>query len=178
MPEDLRQSLLQALSSFTGSETTILGEAEAAYAEQPGYLDCLLTLIPSPEEALSAGATRLLKSAFEKGHTLDARQLAGLIIALPAIRAWQAKLHICQSVQYLALTPDLATALADWAEPLLSHKRPFLRAWSLSAYVTAAQAESGLADKARAHLGNADMDDAASVKARARALRKLYPSLS
>lgn len=160
--------LKHAISGFDGKATTLLGEAEARFGHQPGYLDKLIALMGEPEGMIQSAATWLLRSALESGRTLEAQQISGLVGACRGLTEWSAQLHVCQLVPKLELDPPQAQALADWLTPLLAHERPFLRAWALDAFCQMARYLPPLAGRARAALAAAHDDRSASVRARAR----------
>ncbi|MEL6533687.1 MAG: hypothetical protein AAFQ06_11675, partial [Pseudomonadota bacterium] len=70
LPQDLRA----ALTPFDGKATSLLGEAEAAFGGQAGYVEALIALIGDAEPYVGSGATWLLKSFFEQGGALSAQQ--------------------------------------------------------------------------------------------------------
>lgn len=171
MAISLIDMLRARLAQYDGRATTILGEAEAELGEEGDYLDALIRLSAEPGDHIADGATWLLKAALESGSSLKERQANALFAQLPQIMAWPAQLHLCQSVRYLPISSESARVLAEWAEPFLSHERPFLRAWSLDALARLAEkhpAYEGLYHKA---LAAAEEDPAASVRARARNLK-------
>lgn len=167
MTPDL-DNLRSALSAFEGKALTILGEIEAAYGTHSNYVDQLVALAGDPEGTISSGATWLLKSHLEKKGELSAAQTKSLVLGVFALEDWSAKLHLCQSVRFLNVTAALAEPLVSWLEPLLAHRRPFLRAWSLDALCRVATNHSQFRVSAQRALKTAHDDPAASVRARAR----------
>jgi len=192
LPQDLRA----ALTPFDGKATSRLGEAEAAFGGQAGYVEALIALIGDAEPYVGSGATWLLKSFFEQGGALSAQQTQTLIAALPSNETrdhpeardharngvgaahWSTQLHLCQSIRYLDLSgagsPNLrvsdlwVSGLWVWVEPLLTHKRPFVRAWSLDALAHLAKGQGQYRTNFEVALKRASEDEAASVRARAR----------
>ena len=178
----VQEDLRRRLQEFDGRAMSLLGEAEAALGGEPAYVDALVSLVADPEPFVGSGATWLLKSFFEKGGALSSEQTQALIAALPQEEKgahWSTALHLCQSMRYLDLrglgptslgsSPPWSTSLWLWVEPLLTHKRPFLRAWSLDALAHLAKADEGYQMDFEAALKRASEDEAASVRARARA---------
>ena len=124
---------------------------------------------------MGSGATWLLKSYFEQAGALSAEQTQTLIAALPSgdDAHWSTQLHLCQSMRYLDLSGNgvsgpVASSLWAWVEPLLTHKRPFLRAWSLDALAHLAREHKAYQADFEQALQRASKDEAASVRARAR----------
>lgn len=169
----LKAVLRERLSAFDGRAMSRLGEAEATLGGDPAYTDALLALVSDAEGLVGSGATWLLKSFLEQGGALSAQQTEALIAALPQEAKgahWSTTLHLCQCVGYLDLTSAGATSLCVWVEPLLTHKRPFLRAWSLDALAHLARAHEDYRAPFEAARARASGDEAASVRARARKL--------
>ena len=156
------------LAQFDGRATTLLGEAESAFHEQPGYRSALVQLAADAEGTVSSAATWLLKSWLEKGGAITARQTAELCSQLPGVTSWQAQLHLCQSIRFLDVTKGDADAVHRWLMPLLAHDRPFVRAWSLDALASLARQHSHLHAALAKALEHAGQDEAASVRARTR----------
>ncbi len=157
-----------ALLAFDGRALTILGEIEAGYGSHGDYVDHLVALADDPIDTVSSGATWLLKSYLEQRGELSSAQTKSLVACLGQVRDWRAQLHLCQPVRFLEVTDALAEPLVSWLEPLLAHRRPFLRAWSLDALCHVARHHARYRAKAQHALKTALADPAASVKARAR----------
>ena len=169
---DNLDALRDALTAFDGRATTILGEAEARFARQPGYLAALIDLAGDGEERVSGGATWLIKARLEAGGRLGASETTALLAKLATVTAWGAQLHLCQIAQHLTVSAGDAERLSRWLEGLLAHERPFLRAWSLDALCRIARQHDGYRARALDALEAGERDPAASVKARVRRLRK------
>ncbi|MEO1027667.1 MAG: hypothetical protein AAFX02_01300 [Pseudomonadota bacterium] len=170
--------LRSKLSAFTGANMSALGEIEAQFKDFPNYIGSLIELAEASEGMISSGATWLLKSSLEQGTELTDHQLARLIEKLPNITDWSAQLHACQSVRHLSLSSGAAKSITLWAETLLDHKRPFLRAWSLDALCVAANIAPILRADAQVAFKKAGNDNAASVRARARNLGQEFGFLT
>lgn len=166
------EELRDHISAFDGRATTILGEAEARYRDRPDYLESLVALAGDETHAVSSGATWLIKAHLEAGGTLGRSETTGLLSSLAPITAWDVQLHLCQIAQYLTFSAKDANRFATWLESLLTHKRPFLRAWSVDALCRIALQHGRYREKAEDALEAASKDKAASVAARMRRLRK------
>lgn len=160
------------LQDFDGVALTILTEVRAACGDSPGYLDALLQLCIDPRPNMATGATWLLKAEICAGTTLEGPHLDPLTTGLAGLPTWEAQLHICQAIEGFRLSSAQATAVFDWAATLADHHRPFIRAWSVHAMVVLAEGFPMLVGRAEEALSVAETDAAASVKARARNLRK------
>ncbi len=170
-------ALLNRLQAFDGRAVSMLGEIAAEYGAEPAYCDALIALAAHDQAAVSSGATWLIKAALEHGEALSAAQSEALWDEIPAIRYWQAQLHICQCAAYLSFSADGAATMDRWLTPLLHHDRPFLRAWSVDALCRVAAQHPEYGHAARDAARAAAKDSAASVRARIRQLSDLLADL-
>lgn len=166
------KELLEDLREYDGKAITILGEIEARHGKSAAYAADLVGLAAHETAQVSDGATWLLKAYLESGGTLGAAATRRLFDSLDRITPWQAQLHLCQVMDRLDLPAAQAAAVVAWLTPLLQHKRPFLRAWSMNALQHVAAQHPRFAGAAKAALEAAEKDGAASVRARA---RNVYP---
>ncbi len=167
--------LLQALRAFDGKATSILSEARTRFGGSAGFLDELAALIASQDGSVADGATWLIKDCAESGVVPGPPETAAIVARLDAVPTWQAALHLCQTAEFFAFSPDQARRFAQWAAQFLDHERPFLRAWSMNALQHAARQAPDLAPLAETALSLAENDKSASVRARARKIRATTP---
>lgn len=165
-------ALFEALCEFDGKAVSILSEAQAQFGASESFLPELVDLASCQTEHIGDGATWLIKNCLENGERLTPDATAVLFANLNEVTRWQAQLHLCQSFAYLEVPAPAAANAADWLDGVLQHKRPFLRAWSMDAYQHLAIQHPRFAARADAALAEAERDQAASVKARARHARK------
>jgi len=166
------KQLLEDLRAYDGKAITILGEIEARYGSTDSYAADLVGLAAHDVATVSDGATWLLKAHLEGGGRLSAAATRRLFENLDKITAWQAQLHLCQMMEHVDVSVAQAAAVVAWLTPLQQHKRPFLRAWSMSALQHVAAQHPKFAEEAAAALALAEADNAASVRARARNARQ------
>ncbi len=167
---ELAQAILDDLQDYDGRSVAILGEVSHRHRAIPHYHDALFEVIEHGQPVDQDAATWLLKDSIEKDRDFDTEVSKRLAGSTHLLRNWAAKLHVCQLIRYLTFESEQARALAVWVQPLLGHKRPFVRAWALDAIVHLASFDRGLLETARKALEGAGGDDAASVRARARNL--------
>ncbi|MBT8459286.1 MAG: hypothetical protein HKP37_06460 [Boseongicola sp.] len=163
---DLRNSL----EEYDGKSPTILSEIATLQRGRKTFLPDLVTLASDPQGSIADGATWILGSELKAGETLAVQEVHRLLSSLTDIVTWQAQLHICQSLRHLSVPPELLPDLISWLTPLLEAKRPFLRTWSMDALCSL----WGTSPDTDALLTRMETDDAASVLARARALRREF----
>jgi hypothetical protein len=115
----------------------------------------------------------MLKAELEDGNILEPDLIEHLSLRVGEIRTWAVKLHVCQSVGKLDINLEQAHRFVEWAEPLAISDRPFLRAWSAHAIVHCGVQHDKYLQVATKAIERAEADGAASVRARARQLRKM-----
>ncbi len=164
--------LEQRLLEYDGIAVSIPSEARITCREEAGFQKELLNLCFDERTAVADGATWILKAELEDGWELPADLTEYLVASLEKLHSWQAILHLCQIVEFLHLTPAQATLFMKWARGYADYNRPFVRAWALHARVVLGRSFEEHRDEAEQALANAEKDPAASVRARARNLRK------
>ena len=167
-----KERLKKELMAYDGRAVTILSEIAARHRDEKSFLDNVVAMVDAEEENVSSGATWLIKNYLDKGGAFSGSQTAALVTRATKTRSWAAQLHLCQTLGLLAVTEAQAERLMPWLLPLLSHKRPFVRAWSLDVVYHLAERYRRFSTKAETALKSADEDPAASVRARARNLRR------
>lgn len=167
-------TLEDRLLDYDGKTTSILSEAQSDCRRQPDFLDNVVKLCLDPNPLVSQGATWILKAELDAGTRLSQRHRADIVAALGSIANWQAALHLLQSVERLDLDARQGALFVDWAREYTHHSRPFLRAWSLHAIVALDIGMPELRCASAAALSMAERDPAASVRARARNLRRAF----
>lgn len=169
----MQSGLESQIQHFDGIAVSVLSEARVACRSASGYFEDLVSLCFDPRPHVSAGATWILKAEFEEGTQLAPNLVDLVVNSLECLQSWQAKLHICQSVEGFQFTAIQADQFIQWVTRLSDHPRPFLRAWSMNARVMLGIRYAKLRPAVILDLEAADADRAASVRARARKLRDL-----
>ena len=168
MPD--RSDLARALREYDGKAVSLLNETIARFGGEAWFYDAVVDLCGDEASYVAEAATWIVKAHLDEGGDFAPEQTERYLDAVHGLKSWQAQLHACQSIDRLVVEAEQAASLADWLEPLLTHERPFLRAWSLNALCRLAEAHPALEPRARKGLDRAAEDDAASVRARARKL--------
>lgn len=146
----------------------MLSEMAAQHQNNDTFLSHVIALTDAPEENVSDGATRIVKLHIDDGGSLSTQQTTALIQRFSNFTSWAAQLHICQIASRLNFSSSQAAVLASSLAPLISHQRPFLRAWALDALCAVARVNSRFNEQALEALTAAENDKAASVRARAK----------
>lgn len=165
------ENLREALTAYDGRSSAILSEISERYGGEKRFLSELIALAFDFEPAISEGATWILKAELEKGHVLSSQNVEQLTSRLSDVTAWQAQLHICQSIQYLVVPQELELQIELWLKSLLGAPRPFLRAWSVDALC---RLRGGSSPKTKILLDEMETDVAASVRARVCNLKREF----
>src|SRR6187549_2702021 len=117
-----------------------------------------------------AGAWLLLRVAREPGG-LGAADWEIVVDGLAGVRAWTARLQLCQ---LLAAQPALADAapgeIAEFVRGCAADPKPFVRAWGISAFHALGQHHPSHRAEARRWVARGRSDPAKSVQARMRRL--------
>ena len=171
MNSPICQELAAALRAYDGRDTKFLQALADQHGGSADYVDCLIGCFDTEPTTVADGATWLFL-AWVRGGTNQptAQQVDAILDHLPALTGWGAQLHICQCARLLPVDADQALVLAEWLRPLLAAPKPFVRAWSLDAFLHVCALLPSHAGEGRMALEAALNDPAASVRARARNL--------
>ena len=159
-------NLRNELANYDGQNPSILSEISARHEGQASFLSDLVTLASDEEAVVSEGATWIIKALVEKGRTFRPHDIRRLVGGLDDVTAWQAQLHVCQSIRHVAVPREAEPILEQWVTTLLDAPRPLLRAWALDALCQ----QRGATSETKSLLKRMEADKAASVRARVRNL--------
>ncbi|SFA84529.1 hypothetical protein SAMN05421688_1097 [Poseidonocella pacifica] len=160
---DLREELIE----YDGQSVSMLSEISTRHLGRTGFLSELTDLASDDDPGVSEGATWIIRDLLEGGQSLLSQDVERLVGGLGDITAWQAQLHVCQSMGYISVSGEAALTLECWLTALLDAPRPFLRAWAVDALCRLRPASSDT----HALLKRMETDEAASVRARVRNLK-------
>ncbi len=172
MKSQWADALLQALSDFDGRSTRPLERFAAAHEPDAEMVSALCEFSASGDQAMQAAATWLLKRYGVTGSQLTPDQNDALLRLLLQETSWFRDLHILQMMDRLVLPESLAPPLMDALAAQAAGSNAFIRAWSVHGAVAIADQHPAFRERAWELLAAAERDEAASVKARARRLRK------
>lgn len=165
-------AVLERILEFDGKTTGSLESACQSAGKSFADFDRLLELAASDDTRLQIAATWAICKLLELGAAMSAGELERFTETAAAQSAWEAQLHISQSIQFLESANLNTGVLAKTLHPWCAAKRPFLRAWAIDAICGLAQHDPELKETARELLTKGESDPAASVRARVRNLRK------
>ncbi len=165
-------AVLERVLEFDGKTTGSLEAACRSAGKDFASFDRLLDLAEGADTRLQIAATWAIRKLLELGAAMSGEQLKRFPGTAAAQTAWEAQLHIAQSLQFLDDADPGAQGFAKTILPWCAAKRPFLRAWAIDAYCRLAQHDAELRETALELLAQGEQDPAASVRARMRNLRK------
>lgn len=172
MPQASDDAVRERVLEFDGKTTGSLEAACRSAGQDFAGFDRLLELAASGDTRLQIGATWAVRKLLELGALLSSGALERFTDTAAAQTAWEAQLHIAQSLQFLDKAALDRGRLAKTLRPWCDAKRPFLRAWAIDAICRLAQQDPSLKETAMELLATGEHDPAASVRARVRNLRK------
>ena len=160
--------LREALRPYDGRAISMLSEIRANFNQSDDFLSELIDLVGVNDDFISDGATWLIKDCVISGSEPTEQDITALVQRLDSVSTWPAILHLCQLAQHIPFTSEQARQFGTWASGFVSHERPFVRAWSMDALQYAARLSIDLSAAAESSLAAAQVDGAASVRARAK----------
>ncbi|MHA7775755.1 hypothetical protein [Roseibium sp. M-1] len=167
-------TLREVLSGWDGRDTGVLEQLFESECSSPVFLDQLVALSALPD--CQRSATWLLKHHFDgKGQTLSETQTRDHLAHLAQVTDWQARLHVLQYLEHLALPQDAEIVLSAFVDDAIASKNKLVRAWAYYALALLACRYPERKHQALTVLRQAgEMETAGSVKVRLRkALEKL-----
>ena len=161
MLEDLRQS------GATASELAALLQVHR------NREDLITELIHAAGHSdAEVGATWMIRHALSEGKRATEEEQERIVDLCADVGDWISKLHILQSMQFISINKRMADKLVRELPALSRHDKKFVRAWAANAWHLLGLAQPSLNEMAETWIGFASADNAASVQARVRAIRK------
>ena len=168
------ESLIDALSSFDGKRIDTLKAIAESFPVTPQLLIQLCELTQSEERKMQSASTWLLRRYHQAGAQLSPQQTAQLLQVLLQGSYWEARLHVLQMLDELCIPAELVEPLWTALIGQTCDQNKFIRAWAINGLVVLADQSEQYRDKALALLLQAEVDVAASVRARIRRIRKAF----
>lgn len=160
--------LRDRLAAFDGNAVSLLSELQAQDTAPETLTARLIQVLGETDEMVQRGASWILLDQMKTGRHLSEDDWRAVAASAAKLTDWQATLHLLQMLSLQAPPADTAQTFAAVAEPYLDHKRPFLRAWAISALATLAGQDASLRAVSNAAIDAGLEDPAASVRARAK----------
>lgn len=167
-------SLETALGTWDGKSSDAIQAIGAAHRGASDYAAELVRL--AADDNLQSGATWLLLALLKSGEPLDGQLTATLLDSLPQLETWDARLHVLQSLPYLAIAEQHRAIVEAFVRHNLTASNKFVRAWSYNGLYELARRFPAYREEVDLIFAMAMRDEAPSVKARIRNLCKTgYP---
>ncbi|HMH45533.1 MAG TPA: hypothetical protein VK557_18740 [Pyrinomonadaceae bacterium] len=142
------------------------------------FVNQLVLLITPNEPTLQIKATALLKRLAENEIRFTRPQLAAILDLLAEVTHWEAKLHLCQTLQHVEIPKGSETKVVWFLERCLAEENKFLRAWAYNGFYELAKQHHEYYDYAMEQLERAQKEKSAAVKARLRNIMKAMNHLA
>jgi len=162
--------LKEKLCQWDGKSADDIGHIYQNECQSTDFVDGIILL--TADKDCQDGATWLLKKHLEQGHMLSQQQQNQLYQQLPELTQWQSRLHLLQSLQYLAIPVAHQQRLELFIRKNLGHDNKFVRAWAYDGFFQLAKQYPEYRNELMEFLNLAMADEAASVKARVRNILK------
>jgi len=165
-------TIREQLRGFDGKHGDVIERILSEYRSPKSPINELVLLVADEEENIQIGATWLVKRLAETGARFNKKQLIALFDLMPELDNWVTKLHLCQILQYVEIPDESKKKVAWFLEQNLMGKNKFVRAWSYNGFYELAKQHREYRDKAMEHLDRGEAEQAASIKARLRNIKK------
>lgn len=160
----------QDLALWDGKSSTDIQNIYHSHNNGRHFVPDIVNLITSGTQ--SKGASWLLKRYLENDGKLTNQQIHQIYKALPIINNWETRLHLLQSIPYLPISNTDKNTVEDFVRDGLTGLNKFVRAWSYHGFYELARTFPEFRTEAKQLFELAMNDEAASVKARIRNLKK------
>ena len=164
------------LAAYDGKHKDRLEALAAKLCPDAPTIRDLTALAQRDDAKLQAGATWLFKHLHDQGFTFSAKQSDALLALLETAGHWEARLQLLQILPALTIPKAHKTPLYRLllGGDYLQSPNKFLRAWTYNALAVLADRFPDLRKAVAPLLAAAQEDEAASVRARLRAVVKEY----
>ena len=163
-------SLEQAILAWDGKSADDIEAVYLRYQGVSGFAASAVEL--TRRRDLETGATWLLKRHLQLGGRLSAAETTELFELAPGLQAWEARLHLLQSMLYLRIVEAEREKVEAFLRCSLQDDNKFVRAWAYGGFYELAKQYPAYRDEAQQLFELALRDEAPSVKARIRNVMK------
>lgn len=163
-------SLENDIAKWDGKSAADIALVFESHRGDPEFASDLIRLIRKAE--LQTGATWLLKAWMEADNRCSARQCHRIYGMLDKLSAWEAKLHVLQCMPYMPVAKASKERVECFLRTTLSDSNKFVRAWTYNGWYLLAERFPEYKKEVEQFFEMAMRDEAASVKARIRNIRK------
>lgn len=165
-------NILEELGRFDGRHVEPLAALGVRLLARGAGTDELIEIAGSPEERLQTAASWVLKWLQENRVVYPAERVRALLRLLGRVDAWEARLHLLQMLDGLEIPSRAARTLRETLTIYTRDSSKFVRAWSYSGLFVRANQHPRYRREVLVLLDEASNDEAASVRARVRRIRR------
>lgn len=168
------QRVAAAIAEYDGKASDSLASIAARIDPSPAVLQGLCDLVCSDDARIQSASSWLLRRYVSAGAILSQMQTEQALTILTASCHWEARLHILQMMGDLTLPASRVEQLWLTLIEQTTDGNKFIRAWSYHGLAVVADQHPPYREPALTLLAAADQDEAASVRARIRRIRKAF----
>jgi len=168
-------NILNSLKKFDGKHTDVLEQLAATAPRDESALAQLLAAAEHDEDSIQVAATWVLKRWNDEHEPMVETCAADLVRLLGMARHWEVRLHLLQILSSVSLPTARMAALKKRLPELAGDENKLVRAWTYSVYAAVGDRQPKFQREVCLILERAEADEAASVRARVRQIRKRYP---
>ena len=172
---EVQVNLIRTMQCFDGKRTEVLERVNHELPRNGTSMTQLLAAAEHDDARLQVGATWILKQWSDDDEPLVRESVASFVELLKDASTWEVQLHLLQILAAVPIPPRSRSKLKKVLPGLLTGENKLIRAWALSVIVAMADQDESSRRDAQARLDAGESDEAASVRARVRQLRKRYP---
>lgn len=167
----MEADFIQVLKTWDSKDTECLIEVHNKYSADKQFINSLVSLCK--EYDVLHSVTWLLKHHMDLGGQFNSNQSEQIIALMNTELPWQDRLHLLQLFPALSFGKQTKMKLICFARYCLTDDNKFVRAWAYNAFYLLSRQFSELKEEAEEFLLQAEQDEAPSVKARIRNIRKM-----
>ena len=163
-------SIEQEIKNWDGKSSSDIVAVYNRYGGSDDFVDKIVQ--STGETALQKGSTWLLKRYVEGGQKIEEGQAARIFELLPNLEHWESKLHILQCIPFLDIADTKKEKVELFLRKCLTDENKFVRAWAYNGYYELSLQHPEYEAETKNILEMAMRDEAPSVKARIRNIKK------
>lgn len=165
-------NIREELSAFDGKHTQPLEALTGSRSPQPSLVQELIRITKDENVNLQTAATWMLKRYQEQGRVFSDRETERILDTYSLVPGWEAKLHLLQIFDGFTIPASRAETTFRNLVHSVNDENKFVRAWSYSGLAKVAEEHGEFRSEASTLLRSGEEDEAPSVRARIRNVKK------
>ena len=163
-------NLKQAIEAWDGKSADDIRNIYDCYGHTSSFVSEIIRL--TKQEPLQKGTTWLLKRYLEKTGCLETSEVEDVCQLFSKLEHWEARLNILQCIPYMPIPKTQKMKVKTFLKECLVDDAKFVRAWAYNGYYELAVQYSEYQKETQKLLEIGMREEAASVKARIRNIRR------